>query len=294
MAGASDACRKPEGPPKYIRAVAYHHSDRATAPSLRRQLEYFRRRYRGLVEEDLDAFFACEEPGKSQKPGRSRGGKPGIIISFDDGLVDHYKVAAPLLEEYGFKGWFFVPAALPRMAIARQRAFCEANGLFLPEDSGERIGMNREELVDLVRRGHVVGCHTMNHRRFSGPVDAGLLDGELRLARVALGAILGAVPRSFAWVGGEPDTYHPLAQEALEVEGFSYAFTTMSAKIRPKADPLMLHRTVLDADMPYPLFLAKMEGLSDLAHSGRRKALEARLGRFGKTAAHSPSTEEEA
>ncbi|MHB0897432.1 MAG: polysaccharide deacetylase family protein [Spirochaetales bacterium] len=294
MVGFSGAGVDSKTPPKYIRAVAYHHTDKPMASSLRRQLEYFRRHYRGLVEEDVDAFFACEKPGKNQKSGGSRGGKPGIIISFDDGLVDHYKVAAPLLEEYGFRGWFFVPAALPLMAIAGQRAFCEANGLFLPEDSGERIGMNREELVDLARRGHVVGCHTMNHRRFSGLVDAALLDLELKRARVNIGAILGVAPRSFAWVGGEPDTYHPLAQEALGREGFAYAFTTMSAKILPKADSLMLHRTVLDANMPYPLFLAKVEGLSDLTHRGRRRALEARLSRPGARGSHGPSTEEKA
>ena len=282
------------GPPEYIRAVAYHHTDRTMSSSLRRQFDYFRRRYRGLVEEDVDAFFAGWGRGEGQKPERPRGGKPGIIISFDDGLADHYRVAAPLLEEYGLRGWFFVPAALPLMAEAEQRAFCEANGLFPPAGSGERIGMNREELVDLARRGHVVGCHTLSHRRFSGPVDAALLDRELGQARADLGAMLGAAPRSFAWVGGEPDTYHPLAQKALEEEGFSYAFTTMSAKIRPEADPLMLHRAVLDADMPYPLFLAKTEGLSDLTHAGRRRALEARLGRPGARVPHGPPTEEKA
>ncbi len=293
MLGVFSAGRDQGEPPRYIRAVAYHHTDRSATASLRRQLDYFRRHYHGLVEDDLDAFFTRGELGEARKPGAARtGGKPGLIISFDDGLVDHYGVAAPLLEEYGFKGWFFVPAALPLMAISEQRAFCEANGLFLPPDSGERIGMNREELVDLARRGHVVGCHTMNHRRFNGFVDAELLGRELKLAGDALGAVMGAVPRSFAWVGGEPDTYHPLVQEALEREGFSYAFTTMSAKIRPEADPLMLHRTVLDADMPYPLFLAKVEGVSDLIHLGRRRALEARLGRSGAWGTQSSSTEE--
>ena len=294
VAGASGASVSLEEPPKYIRAVAYHHSDQRATSSLRRQFDYFRRRYRGFVEEDLDAFFVRGVREKVRKPGESRGGKPGLIISFDDGLMDHYKVAAPLLEEYGFRGWFFVPAALPTMATGEQRAFCEANGLILPPDSGERIGMNREELVDLARRGHIVGCHTMNHRRFRGLVDAGLLDRELGRAREALGAIMGVMPRSFAWVGGEPDTYHPLAQEALEKEGFSYAFTTMSAKIRPNADPLLLHRTVLDADMPYQLFLAKVEGVSDVTHAGRRRALEARLDRSGGRGSHGPSTEEKA
>ncbi len=294
IVGAFGAGWDSEGRPEYIRAVAYHHTDRTMESGLRRQFDYFKRRYRGLVEEDVDAFFACGEEGGGHRSGRSRGGKPGIIISFDDGLVDHFWVAAPLLEEYGFRGWFFVPAALPMMAAAEQRAFCEANGLFPPADSGGRIGMNREELIDLTRRGHVVGCHTMNHRRFSGFIDTGLIDRELKRARADLGAMLGAAPRSFAWVGGEPDTYHPLVQEVLGREGFSYAFTTMSAKIRPEADPLMLHRTVLDADMPYPLFLAKTKGLSDLTHADRRRALEARLGRPRAKESHGPSTEEDA
>jgi len=294
IAGASGADKDSEGRPEYIRAVAYHHTNRTMVSSLRRQFDYFRRRYRGLVEEDVDAFFAGRGGGKGQRQERSRGGKPGIVISFDDGLADHYRVAAPLLEEYGLRGWFFVPAALPLMAESEQRTFCEANGLFPPAGAGGRIGMSREELVDLASRGHVVGCHTLSHRRFSGLVDTALLDRELGQARAELGAMLGAAPRSFAWVGGEPDTYHPLAQNALEREGFSYAFTTMSAKIWPGADPLMLHRTVLDADMPYPLFLAKTEGLSDLTHAGRRRALEARLGRPGAGGSHGPSAEEKA
>lgn len=247
------------------------------ASSLRRQLEYISRRYQPMAESDVAEFFAVGMPGRAQGPRAGHEKKPGIIISFDDGLRDHYRVAAPLLEEFGFRGWFFVPAALPRIPVPEQRSFCEANGLHLPADSGDRIGMDCEELLDLNRRGHVIGCHTMNHRRFCGAVDPDLINVEIRDARSLLGSILGKAPTSFAWVGGESETYHPQVQKALKKEGFFFAFTTMSMKILPNANPLMLHRTVLDADMAFPLFLAKIGGLSDLSHLGRRRALEARL-----------------
>lgn len=259
------------GPP-FIRAVAYHHAVPSMATSLRRQLKYFQKRYRCIVEEDLDAFFADTSAPASREE------KPGLIISFDDGLAQHYHTAAPLLEEYGFRGWFFVPAALSLMTPENQKAFCYAHDLLLPNSPETRIGMNREELLDLKRRGHVIGCHTMNHRRFSGEVDAKLLDNEVKMAQDTFASILGSPPRSFAWVGGEPETYNPYIQENLEQEGFTYSFTTMSKKIKSNSNPLMLHRTVLNADMPYLLFLAKIEGLSDLAHRGRRRAIEARLG----------------
>ena len=258
--------------PPFIRAVAYHHTVPSMAASLRRQLKYFQRHYRCIVEEDLAAFFA-----EASAPA-SRGEKPGLIISFDDGLSQHYHTAAPLLEEYGFRGWFFVPAALPLMPTESQKAFCDAHDLLLPNSSETRIGINREELLNLKRRGHVIGCHTMNHRRFSGEVDAKLLDSEVKVAQDTFASLFGSPPRSFAWVGGEPETYNPFIQENLEQEGFTYSFTTMSKKIKRNSNPLMLHRTVLNADMPYLFFLAKIEGLSDLAHRGRRRAIEARLG----------------
>lgn len=256
----------------FIRAVAYHHCDPAMVPAFRRQLEFFRRHYRNVTEQELDAFFA----GAAAE---DQSGKPGLILSFDDGLARHYQTVAPLVEEYGFRAWFFVPAALPSLPAERQRAFCEAQALWLSPDPGERIGMSGAELADLRRRGHVIGCHTFNHRRFRGVADAALLDSELAAAQAALASFLGAAPRSFAWVGGEADTYHPLVQENLAKLGFSYAFTTMSAPIRRNADPLLLHRSVLDADMPYALFRAKLGGLSDWTHRSGRKALEARLGR---------------
>ncbi len=247
------------------------------ASSLRRQLEYIGRRFRPIAEKDLGEFLGSKKTGETSELLANRGDKPGIVISFDDGLADHYKIAAPLLEEFGFRGWFFIPAALPRMPIREQGDFCEAHGLHLPKDSGDRIAMNCEELIDLDRRGHVVGCHTMNHKRFSGSVDPNLIRQEIDFAQTELGSILGRAPRSFAWVGGEPDTYNPAVQKALEEEGFFFAFTTMSMKIFPDSNPLMLHRTVLDADMPFPLFLAKIKGLSDLSHTLRRKAVETHL-----------------
>lgn len=254
--------------PSYIRAVAYHHVDAGSTAKFTRQLEYFKRHYQCVTMDDLDNYFrspARDVPGQ---------GKPGLIISFDDGLEQHYTVAAPLLEKYGFKGWFFIPAALPDLTPVEQKEFCSANDLLLPRDSSGRIEMNRDELLDLNRRGHVIGCHTMSHRRFKGTEDASLIDYEVREANEVIASILGSAPRSFAWVGGEPETYHPRVQEALKGEGFSYAFTTMSAKISPNSNPLILHRTVLDADMPYSVFLAKINGLSDLVHFGRRRALE--------------------
>jgi hypothetical protein len=88
---------------------------------------------------------------------------------------------------------------------------------------------------------------------------------------------LGHAVSSFAWVGGEPDTYSPEAFRELRAAGFACIFTTQSKVFRAGDDPACIHRTVLDADMSYIAFSLKLAGLSDLMHAGRRSRVVAGL-----------------
>ncbi|MDX9827888.1 MAG: polysaccharide deacetylase family protein [Spirochaetia bacterium] len=260
-----------------IRAVAYHNVDNAMVPSFRRQLAHYKRWYDNVDENDLIRFFSKDGDRKIVDEPKRQRLKQGIIITFDDGLSNHYKVAAPLLEEFGFKGWFFIPAGMPELTAEEQRKFCLDNHLLAPKTPEGRIGMSVDEILDLESRGHVIGCHTMNHRRFSGPVDSVIADREIRDAKNALRSMAKRPILSFAWVGGEPETYNAVAQRVIVDENFRFSFTTLSRKIDKKSNPLLLHRTVLDAEMAYPLFRAKLSGLSDIRHSIRRRSIETRL-----------------
>lgn len=268
---------KDGGTIRSIRAVAYHNVDNAMIPSFRRQLAHYRRWYDNVREDDLLSFFSGAASEKTDDGSDKPRSRQGIIITFDDGLLSHYTVAAPLLEEHGFRGWFFIPAAMPRLSAEEQRKFCLDNRLLIPEGQGGRIGMNIEEIIDLESRGHVIGCHTMNHRRFDGHVDRGVAEKEIREAKNALVSLTGKPVKSFAWVGGEPETYNAVAQRVIENENFSFSFTTLSEKIGMKSDPLFLHRTVLDADMAYPVFRVKLSGLSDIRHWARRRSVGQRI-----------------
>ncbi len=87
-------------PGGYIRAINYHGVSEDTAGNFERQLAYYAERFTAVSLADLDRFFHLQHWDKK---------RPGLIISFDDGLSSNYSVAAPLLEKYGFHGWFFVP-----------------------------------------------------------------------------------------------------------------------------------------------------------------------------------------
>ena len=251
-----------------LRALGYHGTPPSARDSFSRQLDYLARAYEPLDGPGLDRFFS-DEPSAIVA-----GGKTALVVSFDDGLLSNYEVAAPMLEERGMRGFFFVTTGLPD--AGGSAAFCAGHEIKLP--AGEKRGMVWDELRDLGARGHVIGCHTASHFRMRGPVGAERIASEILAAKRRLEAELAASVRHFAWVGGEPDTYDPDAMEALRECDFEYVFTTQSDLLRRGGDSLMIHRSILDADMSYAAFRVKLAGLSDLAHAGRRLNIEAAFG----------------
>src|SRR5688500_7474862 len=85
----------------FIRVINYHDVPVEQAANFESQLRYYSSRFADVNEQKLRGFLGGE-PWPDEKP--------GIILSFDDGLASHSEVVAPALEKYGFTGWFFVPA----------------------------------------------------------------------------------------------------------------------------------------------------------------------------------------
>ena len=77
-------------PGGYIRAINYHGVSAETAGNFERQLAYYAERFNSVSLADLDNFFQLKRWDKK---------RPGLIISFDDGLSSNYSVAAPLLDK---------------------------------------------------------------------------------------------------------------------------------------------------------------------------------------------------
>ena len=87
----------------YVRALNYHDVPPHEAEAFEAQVEYFLAHFEPIGLMQLKAFL----------DGQWRPDRPGLILSFDDGLRSHAEVVAPILERHGVPGWFCVPAGLP-------------------------------------------------------------------------------------------------------------------------------------------------------------------------------------
>ena len=97
---------------KFLRAVNYHATPRWFAQNLDVQFAYLARNYVSVNQNGLHRVLS----------GTWTASKPGVLISFDDGLYSNYEVAAPLLEKYGLTGWFFVPVGIVESCSNRRAA----------------------------------------------------------------------------------------------------------------------------------------------------------------------------
>ena len=159
----------------YVRAVNYHDVAPSQAAAFEAQLRDFAQRFEPVGPEALRALLE----------GRWSAGRPGLLLSFDDGLRSHAEVVAPLLERHGFPGWFMVPVDFVDRPVAEQIDFAREQQILA--DTGAwpdgRIALDWDQVRRLDAGPHVIVCHTRSHRRLAESLDPGALDYEIADAK---------------------------------------------------------------------------------------------------------------
>jgi peptidoglycan/xylan/chitin deacetylase (PgdA/CDA1 family) len=245
-----------------VRGVIYHSVPQAHAGDFERQLQYYQQHYAPVTHSDLAGLLATGEwPHK----------KPGLILSFDDGMRTHAEVAAPLIEKYGFCGWFFIPTEFLDTPEETQRQYARDHQISLNEDlPGPRVAMTWDQARALAVR-HVVGGHSASHVRLSAKLTPEELDREIPQAKRYLEGKLGQPVDSFAWVGGQEWSYSESAARVIRDAGFRYSFMTNSRYLNHRSSPLQLDRCQVEPHWPLCVVRWQLSMLMDAIYFPRRR-----------------------
>lgn len=123
-----------------------------------------------------------------------------VILTFDDGGLDNYEVAFPLLQKYGLKGTFFV----------------------ITRTVGEEGSMDWDHLREMVAAGMAVQSHTVSHPDLTR-IPAERLQTELADSRDAISEATGEVGYALSYPGG---AHNETVIEAARAAGYVMAVTT--------------------------------------------------------------------
>jgi len=149
--------------------------------------------YSGIFPDQLLSFFTTG----GQMPKRP------ILISFDDKHEEHFSIAAPILERYGFSGVFFI------MTVA----------------IGKPGYMTAAEIKALSDKGHVIACHTWDHPDVR-KLNENQWNIQLDKSRFTLEQITGKPVKYFAYPSG---LWNDVAISQLKKRGILAAFQLTGA-----------------------------------------------------------------
>lgn len=197
--------------------------------------------YRSITPDDLVAHLRGEAVPKKS-----------VAITFDDGWLDNYLFAFPVLKKYGVRATIFLVTDRVDRASSGDR---EA-GSSVPTHreskelvrAGEqrRVVLNWDHVREMTESGIVAFfSHTMTHARCDTLSADGLL-GELRESREAIEEKTGRPCRYLCWPYGRTS---PAAVETAKHVGYQAAFTTKHGVVEAGDDPFDIRRIVVKDDV---------------------------------------------
>lgn len=128
-----------------------------------------------------------------------------VLITFDDGYIDNFTAAWPILKKYDFVATYFI----------------------ITGTTGTDSGMNLEQLKELVKGGNSIGSHTVKHHDMSKLSDT-QQERELSESKKTLEDNLGVQVKAFCYPAGK---YNESTTRILPALGYKLGFTTKGGDV---------------------------------------------------------------
>ena len=247
-----------------IRAVNYHCTPFIDIQNFNKHLKFYSKYFENIDLNLLNKSF--------NKLSNKNITKPGIILSFDDGLRSNFDYALPILESYKYTGWFFIPYGF---LIDNSINFVKKNSILIRQTYDDnRYGITIEELKHL-NINHIIGSHTFSHHRFKKEDTEDILIHEIEESKKKLSNTLDMkIVDIFCWVGGELSSYTKQAYDKIALAGYKYAFTTNNLPISRWQNKLNLNRTNIESYYSIPEVMFQLSGIMDIFYYRKRKKVK--------------------
>jgi peptidoglycan/xylan/chitin deacetylase (PgdA/CDA1 family) len=154
-----------------------------------------------------------------------------VILTFDDGYLDTYTTAFPVLQEFGLKGVLFV------LADEKVRTNLWDRHLRLPEAPL----MERRHILEMHEAGFEIGSHSMTHEKLTALTGDRVWE-ETSRSRILLEILLNAPVLTFSYPYGSATR---MIKEIVSAAGYSIACSVATGPAAFGDDPYEIRRTAV-------------------------------------------------
>ena len=201
-----------------------------------------------------------------------------VLVSFDDGFESNFHVAQEILNPKGIKAVFFV---IPAFVEATSREGSEqfvTDYLYPSARKESRIpkhlrSMSWDQIRTLVEQGHIIGSHSMSHRRLSEITELGELEYEIIDSGKAIEKEIDAKVRHFAFPFGNVTDFSKPAAD-IAIANYEFVFSGIrGSNFRLPHGRILRRETVFPWD-PKGFELAVLAGVADKRYKKQLKILD--------------------
>ncbi len=235
-----------------IPVLMYHHVTRHRSDMLTVRPEVFAGQMRYLAESGYRTLKLDELV--SHILGKCVVSEKAVVITFDDGWLDNYLFAFPVLEHYRLNAAIFL--------VTDWTAAASAGAGTLPDDvpthEESKAFVARGDAAkvilgwDIVRRMEASGLvefysHAASHGKCA-TLDREELAWEIRESKRVLEQELGRPCPYLCWPKG---SFNDMAVEVAREGGYEALFTTVPGVVGPGSDPFRIRRIVVKDDIAW-------------------------------------------
>lgn len=206
-----------------IRVVNYHNTPRSNAEQLERELAQYSEAFSSVNEAELREYL---------RTGRWTKSKPGMIPVLYEGYRDGYDVMAPLLEKYGFVGWYFIITEFIKASIPDQLPLALSHHINMKtrEYPDGRYALSWDEIKQLSKK-HVIASHARNHSELSTLTEE-VRQQEIQGSQDDFRKYFGRPVKGFSSLRGPAHLEHPEVDTSRLVETAGYEFIFANYRIQ--------------------------------------------------------------
>ncbi|SMD05966.1 polysaccharide deacetylase family protein [Sporomusa malonica] len=192
----------------YHKIDTLHHSLSIPPQEFEEQIAYLSQNGFTTISPDQLMSYLNHSKALPEKP---------ILITFDDGYLDNYTNAYPILKKYGFTATIFLVTNL----VGHDERF-----------------MTWDQVREMQKAGFAFGSHTVSHAALTKISREQAME-ELIDSRKEMEQQLGVKARYFAYPTG---AYNLQVEEMVKQAGYKAAFTIRYGQAGTESDPYALER----------------------------------------------------
>lgn len=169
-----------------------------------------------------------------------------LAITFDDGYLDNFEIAAPILKRLNLPATFFVTTKF--VGTDTVPMWDQEAGVSFPWMSWEQVG-------SLHKQGFEIGAHTRHHVDL-GKTAGDLAREEIHGSRADLEDKLGTAVRLFAYPFGRANQMTGPNRELVTIGGFRCCCSCFGGTNTASTDPFLLRRVPISTWFTSPFHFA--------------------------------------